>query len=224
MDLTTIRTTVRDLFGDVDGIQSTDATLLIYINYALDEISRRLHNVRAAATFAACDGLNTEGVGGVAVPTDFLREIDVRWNGVKLSRARFDEIYLPGDQLVLGSGDPSFYSVTPVDKTFGQRRIIFYPYQTLTKAATIYLLYIGRSAPLVNGGDVPKIPDDLHMALVFYTAFLMAAQEGDSERATFFKSQFTELINNWSVFMVEAGYNENAQVKEDAEALYYIDY
>ncbi len=224
MDVTAIRTAAREMYGDIDSVQFSDSQLLTYINFSLQEIARRIGFVRAAATYAAMDGINTEYVGGVAVPTDFLQEIELRWNGVKLYRMRYDDLLIPGDRVELTAGPPTHYTVSPVDKTAGVRRFLFWPYVGLTQAASLQVLYLARPTTLAVGADVPKIPEDLHMAIVFYTCHMMGMAEDSLDKSTMFKRQYFEQMSNWEAYALETAYNENPQVRTDGEqALHYLD-
>jgi hypothetical protein len=221
-DLTTLLTTVREFAGDLSSAQFTDAQITRYINFALGEIARQTNFVKATTTFAALDGNTIDGVGGVAVPADFLQEIEVRWNGIRLNRLRYDEFFLRDEAVVLTTDPPQYYTITPMNLAASGRRIIFYPYQGLTQAAAIFMAYIGKPTALVAGGDVPKLPEVLHDAVAYYATSRVKAAEGDIEGARYFKSEYAQIISEWSSQVYEAGYNENPQVREDGYSLQYI--
>lgn len=220
MIVSSMRTAIREMFGDIDSAQFTNSQILTYLNWALAQVAQKLELTRNTTTVNALDGSTVEGIGGVALPVDFIREIDVRWNGVKLERKRFDELFEDQDSIILTADTPTHYAIVPVERTTGNRRMVFYPYQSLTQAATIKINYIGRPADLVADGDSPMLPESLHFALILYTCYLMAAAEQDNERSMFFKYQYQDQINDWSSNLYEVGYNENPRVREDAPPLY----
>lgn len=225
MNLTEMRTAAREMYGDIDSVQFSDTQLLTYINFSVAEIARRLGFVRNYVQISVMDGSTQEGVGGVAVPADFHQEISVRWNGTKLFRMHYDDLFLKGDVITLTSGPPTHYVVAPVSYTTGRRRLLFWPYVGVTQAANVEMLYLARPLDLAAGADVPGIPLDLHMAAVFYTCNLMGMAEGDADKSTLFKRQYFEQMGNWDSYNNDTEYNSNPQIRDDrGSALYHLEY
>jgi len=221
-DLTLLLTTVREFGGDLSSAQFSDAQLTRYINFGLGEVSKRTGQIRATTSYAALDGVTVDGVGGVSVPADFFQEIEVRWNGYRLERMRYDEFFLRGDNIEFQSSAPTHYTITPFNVVTGVRRIIFYPYQALTQAGALQLYYVAKMPVLVAGADVPKVPEVLHEAIVFYATHLLKTAEGDYEGSKYFRGLFNQVMTDWETYQVEGGYNENPQVKEYGYSLQYL--
>jgi len=114
------------------------------------------------------------GTREYALPTDFLSEIAVFYDGKPLGTIEMENtIHEGGDE----SGTPSGYYIE-------NKKIGFEPKPTAVK--TVTLIYNSRGGAMVSANNTPIIPDEHHMLLVA-GACIWASIEGDDTRLATFR-------------------------------------
>ena len=219
-------TAVRDLVGDPDGTQFTENQIGTYLNWGMDQITIELGLNQKETTLAALAGSGL--IGGVDLPADFIREVQVRWNGTRLQRMSWRDLYPQGDNLVLSStaGAPTHYAVAPFTSSSGAagiRRLAFWPYQPLTQAATINLQYMARVAYMIANPDTCTLPVELHELVVLYGVRYCKVQEGDHEAARFISGDIGRRMMFARDLLNEHDIHTNPEVGGDGETLYAYD-
>jgi len=218
---------VRELVGDNDGSQFTTSQITTYLNWGMDQIATELALNQKEVSFAALAG--TGLTGGVDLPADFIREVQVRWNGRRLQRINWRDLYPAQSTVVLpvgSSSEPTHYAVAPYTSTTGAagiRRLAFYPYQALTQAATINLQYMSRLAYLVNDADIATLPVELHELVVLYGVRYVKVAEGDHEAARFISGDIQRRLTFARDLLADHDVHTNPEVGGDGEAVYSYD-
>lgn len=218
---------VRELVGDNDATQFSTTQITFYLNWGLDQIAVELGLNQKETTFAALAGSGL--VGGVDLPNDFVREVQVRWNGRRLQRIKWRDLYPQQGTIALPTGagtEPTHYAVAPFTTALGVpgiRRLAFYPYQALTQAATINLQYVSRVAYLNLDSDQCQLPVELHELVVLYGVRYVKMAEGDQEAARFISGDIQRRLTFARDLMTDNDVYTNPEVGGDGEAVYSYD-
>lgn len=178
MNLTSLTQFVSALAGDESNVQFTAVQITQYLNWAQREMCRRLEMFQKASTITNLDSGNVDGQGGAVLPPDFTTELHVFWNGFKLGKVPYADIYnsLGGG---VGSDTPTYYSIQDYNSTPAQR-MLFWPYQSPGRTGLdIDILYTSQPPDLVAGADVPVLPEICHEAMCLYALAKCKLQEND---------------------------------------------
>jgi hypothetical protein len=202
MNLTQMITSVSALAGDESQVQFTPAQITQYINWGIDEISRRLENLQKQVTFTTLDSVDT--VGGVAMPADFDQELHVFWNEIPLTRMDYADYY-SGWSGQTDSGNAAFYSVTGYNSVSLARRMVFYPYQAMGRTGVfVRVIYQYLSPDLVVSTDTPVLPEITHEVVVLYALARCKMQENDYQGYQMINKDVDYKIMQLSSMMDEA--------------------
>lgn len=185
MQLSALRAQVQNLVGDLDQAEFTNAQILQYLNWGQKEVVRRLMNYGKTASA-------TGSVAGNAVtlPTDFIKETAVFWNGTKLQRIKLGNYYTDGstaDTTTTGTV-PTAYEIT------NDRKLVFWPQGASTASGTYRLDYIGYPTDLVLDTDDSGLPDDLEELIVLYAVYMCKMAENDLQGAAFIRNDIDTRI------------------------------
>jgi hypothetical protein len=97
--------------------------------------------------------------------------------------ASFYDAY--GGATTLAAGDAMYYSIsrTMITSTPGQRRMVFYPYQTLGRTVPgvgVQVFYLGQPVDLVGNTDISTLPLVTHEVICMYALARCKLQENDN--------------------------------------------
>lgn len=178
MNLTSLQTFVSALAGDESNVQFTTAQITQYLNWAQKEMCRRLELFQKTSTITTLDSGAVDGQGGAILPADFVQELHVFWNGIKLSKSSYADFFnsLGGS---VGSDNAAYYAIQDLNAT-PARRMLFWPYQTAGRVGLdIDVIYTAQPPDLVAGGDVPVLPEVCHETMCLYALAKCKLQEND---------------------------------------------
>lgn len=202
MNLTQMITSVSALAGDESNVQFTTTQITVYLNWAIDEISRKLEHHQKQVTFTVLD-TGIEGVGGVAMPADFKQELHVFWNEIPLTRMNYGDYYKDWSGQT-DSGNATFYSVSGFGST-GARRVVFYPYQTMGRTGVnVRVIYTSQPVDLVATTDVPPLPPQCDEVICLYALARCKMQENDFQGYKLIKQDVDYKIMELTSLMDEA--------------------
>ena len=186
MKVQDIITRVRNIAGDTNTLQFTDAQVLDWINDGVREcaIQNNLLQKRATSTV-------TSGTAAYALPVDILKLHSVRYDGAKLSVKTLQEF----EDLVSGTdtsnGTPQycyvwagFINLYPAPDNSTSVMVVDYSYDPAT-------LLIADVAT-----DTPALPVGYHARLVDYCLAQVAQQDDDLNRYQMKMQEFTTGVQN----------------------------
>lgn len=168
MNLSDVRTRVRELFGDTATVQLSDAMINSWANDGQLDVVRKTECLQAISQLDP-----VAGTEAYALPADFLRDKRVSLEGHKLRRLTLEqvEMYFPHREVDNSSGTPHSY-------WFWEDKIYLYPIPSTTGTDTIDLWYIKIPATL-TGSDPLTIPEQMHEDVVRFA--LCRAKEQDED-------------------------------------------
>lgn len=197
-----MRTKVASLFGDEDLVITTTTELNDFINEAMKQVAVDAECIRLLTSSIT----TTDADGLITLPTDYLRLVELRYNGVGLPQL--------DPQLVRNN-----YSTIPVGEPYGW---IFYDYskiQLWPKKASgtgldIKLSYIALPTLLAVDGNSPNLPLMLHDAIVQYALSRLYEKVQDIQMAEYARGVYSRLIMNYQYFRDNQTVDNFASVRE----------
>jgi len=146
---------------------------LDYVKKWLNEGERQYCNATDYSVKKNTTITTTSGTQEYTLPTDFISEIDVYYDGQRLGAIEMTKTIHQGGAK---SGTPHAYYIE--NKKLG---LEYVP----TAAKTVTLIYFSRGGAMSAAIDTPIIPDEHHMLLVVH-ACIWASIEGDDTRLNTF--------------------------------------
>jgi hypothetical protein len=180
MFVSEIQDRVKNIFGDTAGVQIDDPMILDWINDGQTDICRK----------AEClSGLHTAsivaGTGGYPYPADFIKEVAVKVNGVKLARLTqpsIDVLFPDRDEETI-RGNSLYYF-------HWNRNVNLYPKPEISTANGLVMWYIRTAAQLTGSAQTPEIPAIFHEDLVEYCIWRALQQDEQWPAAREKKSEY----------------------------------
>lgn len=224
--LTDLVNQIRLFVGDTDSAQFTNEQLVQYVNWGADHVASQLNLNQKLYTAAALDAADQD-VGGINLPADFIKELDVRWNGSRLQRINWRDVFPATgtiSTLTSSPGTPSHYTVGPFEND--RRDMLFYPFQPLTQAATIRIRYVSQPVQYSSSsmGTTIVMPNLLIEPVVLYAVSVAKLAEDDPQGAAFVRADANRKIADFMASLSETDAWTNPEVGGDAPALQYHDY
>lgn len=214
MNLTQMIASVSGLAGDESNVQFTPAQITQYLNWGVDEVSRRLEILQKSVSFTNLDSVGA--VGGVAMPADFDQELHVLWNEIPLTRMDYAHYYSDWTGQT-DNGNPSYYTLTGYDATVNARRMVFYPYQAMGRTGvSVRVLYQCLSPDLVSGNDTPILPEITHEVICLYALARCKLQENDYSAYGLINRDVHSRLMELSTLMEEADNFSYSVVRSDS--------
>jgi hypothetical protein len=165
MFVSEIQSRVQNIFGDTAGAQLTPEMILDWINDGQTDICRKaecLEDIWTGTTVAADSSL--------ARPTNFIRELWIRLEGITLRRqtAQSINVLYPEAESNTTTGKPLYYY-------HFSNAINFYPVPD--SAYGISMAYIRNAVKLTGSSQTPEIPEIYHEDLVQYCLWRALQQD-----------------------------------------------
>ncbi len=161
-----ITTRVRNIAGDINVLQFTDAMVIDWINDGVRECAlQNLLLQKSASTNSAV------GVGTVALPTDIMKMHSVSYDGAQLKGLTLQEFEGQFSDGAVDQGYPALYYVWA-------SVLNLYPIPNAVKSVRIN--YIRQPTAVTVAGDTPDLPLGYHARLVDYCLAQVAQQDGDA--------------------------------------------
>jgi hypothetical protein len=162
-----IQDRVKNIFGDMAGIQIQDPMILDWINDGQTDICRKaecLMGVYAVSTVV--------GTSAYAYPVDFIKEQVVKLDGYKLARLTLPsiDVLFPDREVENVRGNPLYYY-------HWNRSINLYPTPGTAVTNGLTLWYIRNAAQLTGSAQTPEIPGIYHEDLVEYCLYRALQQD-----------------------------------------------
>ena len=172
---------VRNIAGDVEKIQFSDATIMQWINDGMREAASDNNLLQVTGTTPTVAGTNKYDI-----PADILKLHSIRHNGDDLRVVTLDEAQQAG-YLTSEQGSPTAAWVWA-------GKITLYP--TPAAAGSLEIDYIKTPTDVTNTGDTPIIPAMYHMRLVDYCLAQVAQQDDDLNRYQMKMEEFRTGVQN----------------------------
>lgn len=176
MNLATLRDQAAKFAGDRNITRYTSDDYLTAINRAQEQFVMDTRSLWSDTSWTS-----TSGVAAYALPSDFMWEKSVSFNGLPLSpitRIRLGEINA-ADDWTDDAGTPTNYIVDPEEAT---KQILLYPIpQDGDASKTIAMRYYPLPAALAADSDIPlnssALMSQFHLGLAAFAAWLLLTSE-----------------------------------------------
>jgi len=122
---------------------------------------------------------SVSGTAEYEFPADYKSLIAAFWNSDKLTETEIEDT-IPSD-----SGTPSLFYVR-------NNYLGLFPVPTTT-GTTVTIVYRSIGGAMAAADDEPEIPEEHHMAMVYYAAVL-CSMEGDDSRLPLFQGKWNEIV------------------------------
>jgi hypothetical protein len=159
---------VRDIAGDTDVLQFTDATLIEWINDGMRECAINNDLFQKSITQAAAVGTSE-----YTLPADIAKLHSVRYDNAKLTVLTLEEF----DEQFDSSGTETG---TPQNVVIWAGKLRLWPAPDSVK--NIKVDYIAQTTEVAENNDTPALPVAYHRRLVDYCLAMVAQQDDDLNR------------------------------------------
>lgn len=206
--LAELRTRIARGFGDENQAVVVQAEIDDLINESIREISKflELNSTQTTITTTDADGM-------IALPSDFLRMKELRYNGLILPMiprsvvlARYTEVQ---------QGEPAGWY--PYDYT----RIQLWPLKISGTGLDIKMRYVSTPATLAVAGNSPALPAFIHDAIVDYSVYLAYSKVSDTEMAGFYFQRFQKKLGD-AMYLRDNPLEGVSDTVKDTEAEFVI--
>jgi hypothetical protein len=173
---------VRDIAGDKDVLQFTDASLIQWINDGQRECAIDNNLFQKSAT-----SNTVVGTQEYALPADIAKLYSIKYDNSKLrvlTLEEFDEVF-ESDGTERG---------TPINTVIWAGKARLYPVPDAVK--TLKIDYISQPTEVANLNDTPALPVAYHRRLVDYCLAMVAQQDDDLNRYQLKMDEFRTGVQN----------------------------
>lgn len=161
-----ITTRVRNIAGDTNVLQFTDAMVIDWINDGVRECA--LQNLLLQKSASQSTAV---GVGNVALPADIMKMHSVSFNGSQLKGLTLQEFEQQFSDGADDQADPAVYYVWAA---------VLNLYPVPSSVGSVRINYIRQPIVVANPADTPDLPVGYHARLVDYCLAQVAQQDGDA--------------------------------------------
>lgn len=163
-----IKSRVRNIAGDTNALQFTDAMLIEWINAGIRQCALDNLLLQKSGT------VNTViGTGNVVLPSDIMKMYSVSYNGSQLKGMTLQEFESQFSDGAAEQSDPTIYYVWAN---------VLNLYPVPSAVGTVKINYVRLPVAVVADADTPDLPVGYHDRLVDYCLAKVAEQDGDDNR------------------------------------------
>lgn len=215
---------VKGLAGDENQVLWSDTQILRYLNWAQKQLAEKTECLQKKITITSLDS-----DGGVLLPTDFFRVLNVKYTGQNLYEVQQDTIRSQGMIDEPSTQQPVGYCVFPyfqTSATVRNPRMEFFPQQTGSQTGlSIEVWYIAHPLDLSADTDVSGLPEFMHEIAVMYAVKRCKQQEDDFQAAREFQTEIDRMLAD-AMFTMHAGNYTSFGSVRDPEEFYrnYFDW
>jgi len=203
MTLGEIKTQVYRLLRDPSRTRFSEPIVTQWINIGEQIICTKLELYTKVDTSITTQA----GVNEYNLPSDYATDIAVFLDDTQLTEVDIQ------DSQKDSSVTPSYYYI--------KNGVTIGLYGTVSAGQTLKIVYNSKGGTMSDNNDEPIIPEQYHIALVFYAAY-MCALEGDDDRRTEFYNNFVQMLNLMGAKIVEDRYGDKYPVigEEQTDIIY----
>lgn len=172
---------VQRSFGDDNESQIMLADIIDWINAAGREIAKKTEILQGIALLDTAVGSND-----IVLPVDFLRDMRLEFNGVKIERTTLDQLDLFTDN------DPTkSIGTQPLAYYIWGDKLHFYPYTNTLGVGVVKLFYVRYPTAISAMADTPEVPEVMHEDIVTYCMMRARELNEDYQEASRLQSDWT---------------------------------
>jgi hypothetical protein len=176
MNLSALRDQTAKFCADIDMSRYGVAAYLTAINRAQEQFAMETRSLWEDEPYTSSDG-----VASYTLPTDFMFEESVYFNGKPLDPVTRRDLAIlsPDNDWTITTGTPTKYLIDPEEAT---KQLLLYPIPTSADASkTISLRYFPLPAALADDTDTPLnsslLLAQFHIGIAAYASWLLLAGE-----------------------------------------------